>query len=178
VKITRVCCQGCGANLEVDETIRFVTCNYCQARLEVVHDASTTHTRVLEEIREDTRRMVDNLRVIELQNDLERLDREWESRKQGFMMEGKHGHRHLPTAAGSIAGGMFLIVGGIVWIGFTVKMGAPAFFPLFGLLFIGMAIYKMIEGSSKAAAHGQADDEFNLRRSSLLREIAEEKRKN
>ena len=36
MKTRRVCCQGCGANLEVDETIRFVTCNYCDARLEVV----------------------------------------------------------------------------------------------------------------------------------------------
>lgn len=47
MKITKVCCQGCGADLEVDEEIRFVNCNYCGAKLEVVHDATTTHTRLL-----------------------------------------------------------------------------------------------------------------------------------
>jgi hypothetical protein len=31
----KVARQGCGANLEVDETVRFVTCGYCSASLEL-----------------------------------------------------------------------------------------------------------------------------------------------
>ena len=39
-------------------------------------------------------------------------------------------------AAGSVFAGIF----GVIWIIAAVSMGAPAFFPLFGLIFAGMAI--------------------------------------
>ena len=39
-------------------------------------------------------------------------------------------------AAGSVFAGIF----GVIWIIAAVSMGAPAFFPLFGLIFVGMAI--------------------------------------
>jgi hypothetical protein len=42
--VTKVCCQSCGADLQIDESIRYVTCNYCNSVLEVVHGASVTHT--------------------------------------------------------------------------------------------------------------------------------------
>ena len=54
MKVTKACCQGCGADLQIDETIRFVTCNYCNARLEVVHDTTVTHTRQLDKIEKTT----------------------------------------------------------------------------------------------------------------------------
>ncbi len=84
MKITKVCCQGCGADLQIDETIRFATCNYCHARLEIVHDPMVTHTRLLEDIERNTEEIADNLRIVELQNELERLDRDWESRPELF----------------------------------------------------------------------------------------------
>ena len=67
MKITKVCCQGCGADLPVDESIRFGTCNYCHARLEIVHDPTVTHTRLLEDIALNTGRSADRLHVLELQ---------------------------------------------------------------------------------------------------------------
>lgn len=64
MKVTRVCCQGCGADLQVDETIRFVTCNYCGAKLEVVHGESVTHTKQLDRIERTTDLLASNLKVI------------------------------------------------------------------------------------------------------------------
>ena len=176
MKITKVCCQGCGADLEVDEDVRYVTCNYCHARLEVVHDTSVTHTRILEKLEKNTDRMAGNLRVIELQNDLERLDREWEGRKERFMMTGKHGRRYLPSRGGSIAVGSVMIILAIFWIIATVSKGSPGVFSLFGVLFLGFAIYTIIGGCSKAAAYGLARDEFHQHRDSLIRRIEEERR--
>jgi hypothetical protein len=176
MKITKVCCQGCGADLEVDENVRYVTCNYCHARLEVVHDTSVTHTRILQDLQKNTERMAGNLQVIELQNDLERLDREWESRKEGSMVSGKHGHRYLPSQGASIAGGVFAIVFGVIWMCFAAGMGAPFPFPLFGLLFIGVALYGMVTNSSKASAYESADREFQQQRERLIREIDEARR--
>ena len=176
MKITKVCCQGCGADLQVDESIRFATCNYCHARLEIVHDPTVTHTRLLEDIGRTTERMAGNLRVIELQNDLERLDREWENRRESFMVTGKHGHRSLPSGAGSIVGGVIAIVGGIVWMSFAAGMGAPFPFPLFGLLFIGFAIFGMINGASKASGYKSAESSFNEQRNDMVRQIEEARR--
>lgn len=176
VKITKVCCQGCGADLEVDESVRYVTCNYCHARLEVVHDTSVTHTRILQELQKNTERMAGNLRVIELQNDLERLDREWESRREGFMISGKHGRRYLPTQGSSIAGGAIAVVFGVIWMTFAGGIGAPFPFPLFGLLFIGAAIYGMVNGATKAGAYESADREFQQQRARLIRQIEEARR--
>ncbi len=176
MKITKVCCQGCGADLQVDETVRYVTCNYCHARLEVVHDPSVTHTRLMEKLERNTERMADNLKVIELQNELERLDREWESRKGSYMVTGKHGHKSLPTTAGSLVGGGIMVVFGVIWMSFAAGIGAPGPFLLFGLLFIGIAIFSMVNGASKANRYGTAEAAFLQQRDALIQRIEQARR--
>jgi hypothetical protein len=118
--VMKLCCQGCGADLQVSDEVRFITCNYCQSKLEIVRDASVTHTRVLEKIERTTERIAGNLKVIELQNDLERLDREWEKVRQGMMTRGKDGHFYEPSTGVSVVGGiaaglvgLFVIIGSI-----------------------------------------------------------------
>ena len=174
MKITKVCCQGCGADLQVDESIRFATCNYCHARLEIVHDPTVTHTRLLEDIGRTTERMAGNLRVIELQNDLERLDREWADSREGFMVTSKNGHRSIPTEAGSMIGGGLMVLMGIVVLVVTANMGGPG--PLFGLAFIGIAIFSMISGAGKATGYRNAESAFTSRRDGLIRQIEEARR--
>jgi hypothetical protein len=171
MKITKVCCQGCGADLQVDETVRYVTCNYCHARLEVVHDPSVTHTRLMEKLEKTTERMAENLRVIELQNDLERMDREWDQRRENFMVTGKHGQRSLPTSAGSVVGGVFAAVFGVIWIGAAGSMGAPLPFVLFGVVFVGFAIFNAVNGASRANAHQSAEASYRRQRGELIRRI-------
>ena len=174
MKITKVCCQGCGADLQVDETIRFATCNYCHARLEIVHDPTVTHSRLLETIGRTTERMAGNLRVIELQNDLERLDREWADRRETFMVTGKNGHRSIPTEAGSMIGGVFMVIMGVVVLVVTMNIGGPA--PLFGLVFIGIAVFSMIHATGKASGYRDAESAFTEQRNDLIRQIDEARR--
>ncbi|WP_341403698.1 hypothetical protein [Luteolibacter soli] len=174
MKVTKVCCQGCGADLQVDESIRFATCNYCHARLEIIHDPTVTHTRLLEDIGRTTEKMAGNLRVIELQNDLERLDREWENRRQGFMVTSKNGHRSVPTEAGSLIGGGIMLVMGIAATAVGANLGGPL--PLFGLVFIGLAIYSIINGTSKATGYRDAEKSFMQQRNDLIDQIDEARR--
>lgn len=177
MKVTKVCCQGCGADLQIDESIRFVTCNYCNARLEVVHDSTVTHTRQLDNIERTTARMADNLKVIELQNDLERIDREWDNQRNSLMVRGKDGHAAEPSSAGSMVGGIVTIVFGIFWMSMTLSMGAPSFFPLFGLIFIGFAIFSMINGTVKASTYQREQGEYEARRQSLLARLEQERKR-
>lgn len=175
MKVTKVCCQGCGADLEVDEAIRFVNCNYCGAKLEVVHDATTTHTRLLEKLEKQTGEMAEDLKVIRLQNDLEKLDREWDRETQGFMVTGKNGQRSIPSAGGSMVGGGIAVVFGVIWMGFAGSMGAPTPFVLFGLVFIGVALFGMISGSTKATNYQNARVRMEERRRKLAAEIEKAK---
>lgn len=176
MKVTKVCCQGCGADLQIDESIRFVTCNYCHARLEVVHDATVTHTRQLDKIERTTEQLADNLRVIELQNDLERLDREWDSQRQTLLVRSKHGNLSEPSAAGSMVVGVVVVGFGIFWTIMAASMGAPGFFPLFGLVFIGFAIFGMISGTNKAERFRSGQADYASRRADLIARLDQARR--
>ena len=175
MKVTKVCCQGCGADLQIDESIRFVTCNYCNARLEVVHDATITHTRQLDKIERTTEQLADNLKVIELQNDLERLDREWDNQRTSLLVRGKNGHVSEPSSVGSMVGGIIMIVFGVFWMSMVSSMNAPSFFPLFGLVLIGVAIFNMVTGTAKANAYQNSLHEYEFKRQRLIARLEKER---
>lgn len=84
-------CQNCGSSLAVGEGIRFITCAYCHSELQVVRDASTVHTEVLHRIEQNTVTTVNQLKVIEIQNEIERLDREWEMWRERSLDRSKDG---------------------------------------------------------------------------------------
>jgi hypothetical protein len=82
MKIIPVLCQRCGAPLDVaDESVRFVTCAHCSTPLEIVREATQSHSKILEQIQAATEDHGRRLKVVELQNELERFDREWEGRE-------------------------------------------------------------------------------------------------
>lgn len=82
MKIHPVLCQRCGAPLEVtDQTVRFVTCVYCSTPLEIMREATQSRSRILEPGDAATEDNSRKLNVIELQNELQRLDREWQDRE-------------------------------------------------------------------------------------------------
>ena len=67
------------------------------------------------------------LAEVRYQNDLARIDREWEMEKEQYMVTGKHGTRHLPTQGMglgiAVGGGLF----GLFWtiMAFSITSGAP-----------------------------------------------------
>ncbi|MGC4017430.1 MAG: hypothetical protein QM755_23390 [Luteolibacter sp.] len=143
--VIKLCCQGCGADLEVRDDVRFLTCNYCQSKLEVVRDASATHTRVLEKIERNTDRIADNLKVLELQNELERIDREWQvvvAQNPGL----ERLSANTPSGLAALPGCMFMVVGGVfaaiagVFSFFTGGLFLPFCLPGIGILAFGIYI--------------------------------------
>ncbi|MEO7101438.1 MAG: hypothetical protein ABI162_18955 [Luteolibacter sp.] len=170
MKITKVCCQGCGADLQIDETIRYVTCNYCHARLEIVHDETITHSRQLDKIQHTTDQLAGKLKVLELQNDIEHLDREWEKFRNSVLTRTENGQVSEPSSAGSILAGIIGLVVGILWIVFwTSNGGSP--FALVGLLFIGIALFGMKRGCDKAELYRVQSYRYSSARKSLLQRL-------
>ncbi|WP_338287413.1 hypothetical protein [Luteolibacter sp. LG18] len=172
----KLCCNGCGSDLQVGDDVRFLTCNYCHSKLEVVRDVTATHTRVLEKLERATDRIAGNLKVIELQNDLERVDREWEARRQSLLVRGQNGGLYEPSAIGSVIGSLAAILGGIV-LALFLSNNTVGYFPLFGLLFSCIGFMNLVSGLSKSSAFRDGRSRHRQQREQLIGEIERERRR-
>jgi uncharacterized Zn finger protein (UPF0148 family) len=119
--LTSVRCQHCGAPLSLSEGIRFVTCNFCKSELEVVRDANTTHTKVLQQLIDKTEDISDRLTVIEVQQEIDRLDREWDKWQERHLDRRKDGSLAIPSQVNAVLiglaglGGLIILAtGGII----------------------------------------------------------------
>ena len=119
------------------------------------------------------------LRQIQWQNELARLDREWELEREHYMITGKHGTRYVPQAGQSLLGGVIAVVFGIFWTAMASSMtthssfgspssGPPRFLPLFGVLFIVLGAGAAIHGVRKGTEYEQAHRRYQQRRADLL----------
>ncbi len=135
-----VSCNHCGAPLEISEETKFVTCRHCNRQLAVKHSDSSIFTEVLTQLAERTADMADDLKIIQLQNDLERLDREWEVESRQYMIRGKNGHTSRPSPL------VFTAIGGVVMLislntMLSINNGSAIPFMLIFMGVIGFSIY-------------------------------------
>lgn len=136
---TALSCGKCGAPLTVPGEVRYLACTFCGARLEVRREGGAAFTAVLE-------RLADDVETVRLQNDLERLDREHDA---ALGLEDRPGGvgRLAATPRAAFAGvGLFIVLFGCVWIGASIAIGAPFFFPLFGAAFVALALLALRRG--------------------------------
>jgi hypothetical protein len=109
------------------------------------------------------------------QNELARIDREWEMQRQQYLITTRYGMRQLPTTGmgtgTAIIGGAF----GVFWtiMAIAITGGAPndgpfviakVIFPLFGILFTGGAIVFGINCNLKAKKYQEAYEAYQRRR--------------
>lgn len=113
VKVTKVACQQCGADLEVDESVRFVTCRYCSSRLEIVHDPTVAYSKVLEEVVQRQDSMEREVRILKLERELRRLEERWESYRQASCSRLKDGRLVEPSV---LSGYVAFLIGGVAMI--------------------------------------------------------------
>lgn len=173
--LIQLSCNACGAPLEVGPNAKFVTCNHCSTRLAVRRTESASFTEALENLAESTGRLTTQMDRIAVQNDIERLDREFES---------KYGH--LPGSASvaeSIFTGGFAIIWGIIWCGITGVATTiignihplPALIPG-GLCAIGIyAVFASFSSRAKlhsaASTRQAAEKHYTAERSQLVRKL-------
>ncbi len=174
-RIVNVNCNHCGASLDIDEQTRFVTCSYCHSRLAVQHTGSATFTSVLDKIEQNTGQIADNLKVIELQNDLSQLDREWQNSRDELMVTGRRGSQNAPSTAGGLVSIFVGLIGGGVWTALAASIGAPSLVILFGIIFIVIGVAGGIVSLSKADQLETARAAYESRRQHLLSALETEK---
>ncbi|WP_353566761.1 hypothetical protein [Haloferula sargassicola] len=114
VKVSKVACQQCGADLEVDENVRFVTCRYCSSRLEIVHDPSVSYSKILDDVMRRQDAVEHEVRLLRLERELRKLEETWATYRQATCRSG-NGILVEPNPLG----GYFIWVVGMVAMGFT-----------------------------------------------------------
>lgn len=128
--------------------------------------------RVLSESRvsESARHLED----IKAQNEIAQMDREWELERDNYMIEGRHGSRHIPTKGSSIGSGVVIILFGLGWTIFAFVMSADApskvviIVPLCGVLMILIGAATSIREYSKAGQYQAGYERYQSRRNRLL----------
>jgi DNA-directed RNA polymerase subunit RPC12/RpoP len=168
MKLLTLSCNECGAPLEVPAEAKYVTCGYCSARLAVQRTSNAVYTEVLEKIGEQTEKLAQDVEILKLQNELERLDREWSDQREQYMVRDKHGNKNTPSAAASLIGALVAAGAGVFWMVLTASSGAPGFFPLFGFVFIVVAIIIGATGAAKASAYKESLEKYERRRMELI----------
>lgn len=163
-------CNHCGAPLQISEGTRFVTCQFCHSSLEVKRTESSVFTEEVAKIAENTGRMAESLEVIELQNEIERLDRELGPRVA--QQEANPVGTAVSGCIGVIVLTLFISFG-VFFAQTSSDMGAPAIFPIFGTGFVIVGILAAIGMLTKLSS-GPSDKE--KRRAELVRKLEEARR--
>jgi hypothetical protein len=111
--------------------------------------------------------LADQLAEVRYQNELARIDREWEVERAQYLIADRYGRRQVPTPGmgigAAVVGGVF----GAIWLVMAIAItgSAPDFgpfaiakvvFPLFGVLFILTAVGWGIHCYGRAQKYEQA----------------------
>jgi uncharacterized Zn finger protein (UPF0148 family) len=181
MKLINLTCNHCGAPLEVAEGTKFVTCRFCSSRLAIEHSESAFYTRVLEALENQTSVLSQDLETIKVQNEIERLDREWQMQREQLCHRSKTGRLVEPSDAASgclaVTQGVFGLLWFVVWLvgGQLADSSFATFVSLFGLLIGGLAIATFLGGAQKARRYESARSSYESHRSQLVADLGSRK---
>jgi len=108
-----------------------------------------------------------HLPTIQLQNEVAQLDREWELERKNYLGTGKGGE-YIPTEGAGIVGALVVGVFGTAWTIGAASMGAPAIFPLFGIVFVLLGVGSCLNDVGKAGKYREAETRYKQRRAELI----------
>ncbi|MCM2371108.1 hypothetical protein [Aporhodopirellula aestuarii] len=168
MKLISLCCNHCGAPIEVRKSAKFVTCGYCNAHLAIHHTGSSYSTELLEEIKQTTNALVRDVEMLKGDSEIDRLDREWERDRRELMVTNKNGSESVPEKGVTVVVGGFVVAFGIFWT-FVAGIAFPPM-ALFGILFVCMAIFGIISTCKKADDYERRKRRYHERRRQLIAE--------
>lgn len=168
MKVLNIACNNCGGPLEVPRKVRYLTCSFCDSRLEVQKSGSAYYTNVLEAV-QDIRHDVETLK---LQNQLSQIDRKWDQERSTMMVRGQHGHSSIPSQFGAIA---FMILP-IIFLGLVFsfipmsELGGSS--GIFFVLPVVVAVALGFWHFNKAKRYEERKRHYQQRRRKLMRELS------
>jgi DNA-directed RNA polymerase subunit RPC12/RpoP len=170
-------CNNCGAPLQVHSTTNFVTCMHCRSQLAIKRTDSSAYTEVLEGISTHTGRMSEDLETIRLQNELERVDREWQLTREKYMVQGNSGPE-VPTILSSVGGCVFAAILAGIFAYLTVASAVGrglSYWVLIGgalvLLVLSLGFLGVFFGRRAVSRYTGAEQAYTAQRERLLSQI-------
>lgn len=111
--------------------------------------------------------MNEEMAYLRVQNEVNQLDRDWACERERYMVQGRYRSRYLPSEGGSVFMGILIVGFGIFWTLSAASMGAPVFFPLFGVIFIIFGAVTSFTSFIKAGQYKEAEQRYKQRRQKL-----------
>lgn len=147
ITTTPLLCNQCGASLNVAENTNFASCGYCNSKLKVHRSGGAVFSEVVEAIKERQDHTDNRVRILELENQILRLNQQWEMTKDRFMVHPKEGKPYLPdtkSGTGNVIGIIAAVVIGFVAVSMVGDIGF-----LFLLFAVGITVVSAISSSNK-----------------------------
>lgn len=164
-------CNHCGAPLQVSDATRFVTCQFCHSSLEVKRTESSIFTEEVARIAENTGKMAESLEVIALQNEIEKLDREWGIEQMNSMVPSRTGPRPPGNPWFGLAFTVFFAAGCFSMASLASSERVPGIF-IFVPAGMGLfALFAGISGVLKGETRKAAQTSYQHRRSELEHQL-------
>lgn len=113
------------------------------------------------------------------EQELARLDRDWEREREPYMIRGRYGSSHVP-GAGDVVGPVLVGLFGIFWCFMAISMTRMApgegpfpvlkiVFPLFGVIFTIMAVVVAVRNAGKLSEYRSLKAAYDARRDAMRR---------
>jgi len=173
--VETIACNNCGAPLNVPPTANFATCAHCNSQLVIRRNDTARYTETLDRIEGYTERIAEDVEHIRLQNELERLDREWQQERRRFLLRERDGVSRLPTRGYVISRVLVSIVALVLttfWFGLASSAGdAALFFGWFGLIVVAITIANAVISIVKGINYNNAKQEYDTKRQEILRHL-------
>lgn len=166
-------CNHCGAPLQVGEKARFITCQFCQTQLEVKHTSSAAFTEVIDQIAQKTAQMADNLKVIELQNEIDRLDREMEEQRERYYRSTRRGDRNQPSPVGAMVGAFIALPTSATATYWFATHNTPPVLPFVTSCIALLSLYTIVSRLSRSSRLKAFEAEHERKREALMEQIDE-----
>ncbi len=176
MKIISLKCNSCGSDLKVNEDTKFFNCSFCGSSLALEKSGNAVFTKVLKEIKGDTKAILKTSEKLLVEKQIARLDREWKRETEDYDLEDieKGG-----GVIGSILGLVFFIIFAFGVFqnsqqsSFHHSIPAPMiiFFMLFGVVIffsVMASIIKSIENNSDRREYEKRESVYEKRRRALL----------
>ncbi|MGA7733434.1 MAG: hypothetical protein WCD37_19400 [Chloroflexia bacterium] len=177
MELETVACNNCGAPLHISEGTNFVTCGHCGSQLAVRRNESALYTERLEKLEGRTDTIADELRRLKMQQELNQLDDDWASEKEGYMIAQRGGARYLPDEPLAMLGVgisfVSLIVLGVMML--AIPNGFQ-FMCLPLLLFGGITAWVGYDYFSKLNAYKQGQANYWQRHEEIRQRYKEQSR--
>jgi LSD1 subclass zinc finger protein len=159
-----VTCGRCGAPLDVPAGVSTLTCEYCHTSLHIERRDGVPTSTVTDQAGSSAPAGTEPRSP-----ELDRLDQDWMTTRQQFMIRGREGELRVPTGIGSVAGAAIAALVGA----FVMTRSDEAPFRILGAVFVTLALVTGGMSFLRARRYERARGEYRARRRAALEALGD-----